>query len=153
MVISGKGGAIRPVPSPDGKYLAFISRDDFQSNLYLYDLKSGKESLVYEGLDRDMQETWAIHGVYPNMAWLPESKGLVFWSGGKINKLNLANKKTSVIPFHVNTEKKIQTALRFQQNIDQDNFDVKMLRDIEVSPNGRQVVYESMGHILSLIHI
>ena len=147
VVIAGKGGAIRPVPSPDGKLLAFISRDDFQSNLYLYDLQSGKESLVYEGLDRDMQETWAIHGVYPNMAWLPNSQGLVFWSGGKINKLNLTTQQTSVIPFHVNTEKKIQTTLRFQQDIDQDQFDVKMLRDIEVSPNGRQVVYESLGHI------
>ena len=147
VVVSGKGGAIRPVPSPDGKYLAYISRDDFQSNLYLYDLKSGKESLVFENLDRDMQETWAIHGVYPNMAWLPNSEGMVFWSGGQINKLDLNSKKTSVIPFHVKTEKKIQTALRFQQDIDQDKFDVKMLRDVEVSPDGRKVVYESMGHI------
>jgi imidazolonepropionase-like amidohydrolase/Tol biopolymer transport system component len=147
VIISGKGGAIRPVPSPDGKYLAYISRDDFQSNLYLYDLKSGKESLVYSGLDRDMQETWAIHGVYPNMAWLPNSEGMVFWSGGEINKLDIESKKSTVIPFHVKTEKKIQTALRFQQDINQDNFDVKMLRDVEISPNGRQVVYESMGHI------
>ena len=37
--------------SPDGKYLAYISRDDFQSNLYLYDLTSGKESLIFENLD------------------------------------------------------------------------------------------------------
>ncbi|AZQ85895.1 amidohydrolase [Colwellia sp. Arc7-635] len=147
VVVSGKGGAIRPVPSPDGKFLAYISRDDFQSNLYLYDLKSGKETLVFENLDRDMQETWAIHGVYPNMAWLPNSEGMVFWSGGQINKLDLESKKTSIIPFHVKTEKKIQTALRFQQDVDQDNFDVKMLRDVEVSPDGRKVVYESMGHI------
>jgi imidazolonepropionase-like amidohydrolase/Tol biopolymer transport system component len=147
VVLSGKGGAIRPVPSPDGQYLAYVSRDDFQSNLYLYNLKSGEETLIYQGLDRDMQETWAIHGVYPNMAWLPNSEGMVFWSGGNINKLDIETKKSSVIPFHVKTEKKIQTTLRFQQDIDQDNFDVKMLRDVEISPNGRQVVYESMGHI------
>jgi imidazolonepropionase-like amidohydrolase/Tol biopolymer transport system component len=147
VVISGKGGAIRPVPSPDGKFLAYISRDDFQSNLYLYDLKSGDESLIYSDLDRDMQETWAIHGVYPNMAWLPNSEGMVFWSGGVINKLDIASKQSTVVPFHVKTEKKIQTALRFQQDIDQDNFDVKMLRDVEISPDGRKVVYESRGHI------
>jgi len=147
VVISGKGGAIRPVPSPDGKSLAFISRDDFQSNLYLYDLESGQQRLVFENLDRDMQETWAIHGVYPNMAWLPNSKGMVFWSGGQINKLDLATNKTSIIPFHVKTEKKMQTALRFQQDINQDSFDVKMLRDVEISPDGKKVVYESMGHI------
>ncbi|MBA6288391.1 amidohydrolase family protein [Colwellia sp. MB3u-4] len=147
VIISGKGGAIRPVPSPDGQYLAYISRDDFQSNLYLYDLKSGEERLIFENLDRDMQETWAIHGVYPNMAWLPNSTGMVFWSGGQINKLDLESNTSTIIPFHVKTEKKIQTALRFQQDIDQDNFDVKMLRDVEISPDGRKVVYESMGHI------
>jgi imidazolonepropionase-like amidohydrolase/Tol biopolymer transport system component len=147
VVISGKGGAIRPVPSPDGKFLAFISRDDFQSNLYLYDLKNGQQRLIFENLDRDMQETWAIHGVYPNMAWLPNSKGMVFWSGGVINRLDIETMNTSIIPFHVKTTKKIQTALRFQQDINQDNFTAKMLRDVEISPDGKKVVYESMGYI------
>jgi imidazolonepropionase-like amidohydrolase len=31
--------------------------------------------------------------------------------------------------------------------IDQDKFDVKMLRDVKISPDGHKVVYESMGHI------
>lgn len=147
VVISGTGGAIRPTPSPDGKYLAFISRDDFQSKLYLYDLKSGEQTEIYGKLERDMQETWAIHGVYPTLAWTPDSAEMVFWAGGKINKVDVASKKSHPIEFHVKTEKKIQTALRYQQEVNQDNFDVKMLRDIEVSPNGKSVVFESMGHI------
>jgi len=147
VIISGRGGAIRPTPSPDGKTLAFISREDFQSKLYLYDLASGKETLVYDKLERDMQETWAVHGVYPTMAWTPDSKEIVFWADGKIKKLNLAKHKTINIEFHVKTTKKIQTALRFQQNLDVNTFDVKMLRDVEISPNGKQVVFEAMGHI------
>ena len=147
VVVSGKGGAIRPTLSPDGKYLAFISRDDFQSNLYVYNLKSGEQTKVYDGLDRDMQETWAIHGVYPTMAWTPDSDGLFFWSGGKINKLSLDSKQAKVIDFHVKTTKKIQTAVRFSQDLDQKSFDTKMLRDVKVSPNGKLVVYESMGHL------
>lgn len=147
VVVSGKGGAIRPTLSPDGKYLAFISRDDFQSNLYLYNLKSGEQSKIYDGLDRDMQETWAIHGVYPTMAWTPDSDGIVFWSGGKINKLSLTSKKAKVIDFHVKTTKKIQTAVRFPQDLDQKTFDTKMLRDVKVSPNGKLAVYESMGNL------
>lgn len=146
-IISGKGGAIRPTPSPDGQTLAFISRDDFESNLYLYDLESGKQTLVHQGLERDMQETWAIHGVYPTIAWTPDNKALVFWAGGKIHRLDIKSKKASVIPFHVKTEKKIQQALRFKQNLDQTSFDLKMLRDIEVSPNGKQVIFEALGHI------
>jgi len=147
VIISGRGGAIRPTPSPDGKTLAFISREDFQSKLYLYDLISGKETLVYDNLERDMQETWAIHGVYPTMTWTPNGKNIIFWAGGKIKQLNLATHKAKNIEFHVKTSKKIQTALRFQQNIDHDNFDVKMLRDVDISPNGKQVTFEAMGHI------
>ena len=32
---------------------------------YVLDLASGDERPLYDGLDRDLQETWAIHGVYP----------------------------------------------------------------------------------------
>lgn len=147
VIISGTGGAIRPTPSPDGKYLAFISRDDFASNLYLYDLASGEETLIYKDLERDMQETWAIHGVYPTMAWTPNSEKILFWADGKINKLDIKSKKTNNVEFHVKTQKKIQTAVRFEQNIAQDTFDVKMLRDVEISPDGKKAVFESRGHI------
>ncbi len=147
VIVEGKGGAIRPTLSPDGKFLAYISRDDFQSNLYLYNLMSGQETKIYEGLDRDMQETWAIHGVYPTMAWTPESSGLIFWSAGKINHLDIQSAKTKIIDFHVKTTKKIQVALRFSQSLDQQFFDTKMLRDIKISPNGKVAVFESMGHI------
>jgi len=146
-IITGTGGAIRPTPSPDGKYLAFISRDDFSSNLYLYNLTSGEETKIYENLERDLQETWAIHGVYPNIAWTPKSDSLVFWDDGKINRLNIDTKKSTVIDFHVKTTKKIQQALQFKQELPQESFSVKMLRDVEISPNGNKVVFESMGHI------
>lgn len=146
-IITGTGGAIRPTPSPDGKYLAFISRDDFASNLYLYNLQSGEETKIYENLERDLQETWAIHGVYPNIAWTPESDSLVFWDDGQINRLDIESKRSSVIDFHVKTTKKIQQALQFKQQLPQDFFSVKMLRDVEISPNGKKVVFESMGHI------
>ena len=147
IIISGTGGAIRPTPSPDGKYIAFISRDDFSSNLYLYNLQSGEETKIYENLERDLQETWAIHGVYPNIAWTPNSDSIVFWDDGQINRLDIDSKKSAVIDFHVKTTKKIQQALQFKQQLPQESFPVKMLRDVEISPNGKKVVFESMGHI------
>ena len=50
---------MRPTPSPDGKSLAFIRRVRYKSTLFVLDLESGKETPIYDGLDRDMQETWA----------------------------------------------------------------------------------------------
>ncbi|WP_163460290.1 TolB family protein, partial [Escherichia coli] len=39
--VQGPGGAVRPTPSPDGKYLAFIRRVRNQSTLFLKDLATG----------------------------------------------------------------------------------------------------------------
>jgi Tol biopolymer transport system component len=70
--VTGPGGSVRPTPSPDGKSLAFIRRVRYKSTLFVKDLESGVERPVWDGLERDMQETWAIHGVYPGMAWTPD---------------------------------------------------------------------------------
>ncbi|WP_282110437.1 amidohydrolase family protein [Shewanella algicola] len=147
VLIEGTGGAIRPTPSPDGKTLAYIKRDGFQSTLYSLDLKSGAETKLYDKLDRDMQETWAIHGVYPTMSWTKDNKHIVFWAQGKINKLDVDSKKVSDIPFSIKGQRDVQPAVRFTQNLDQDEFDVKMLRMAQVSPNGEKVVFEALGKI------
>lgn len=147
VLLGGTGGAIRPTPSPDGKYLAYIRREDFNSVLYLYDLATGEKTRLFDGLDRDMQETWAIHGVYPTMDWSADSKQMVFWAGGKIMRFDVASRSAKVIPFSVETEKQVQTAVRYQQNLDQNEFPVKMLRMVQVAPDGEQVVYEALGHL------
>jgi len=147
VLIEGTGGAIRPTPSPDGKILAYIKRDGFQSTLYSLDLTSGEETKLYDKLDRDMQETWAIHGVYPTMSWTKDNKHIVFWAKGKINKLDVDSKQVTDIPFSVNTQRDIQPSVRFTQNLDKDEFDVKMLRMAQVSPGGEKVVFEALGKI------
>jgi len=146
-IISKMGGAIRPTPSPDGTKLAYISRDDFQSSLYLYDLNTGSHTKVNGQLDRDMQETWAIHGVYPTIDWTPDNKSLIFWANGKINKLDIGTSKIQEIPFTVKVTKQVQKALRFKQPIESDSFDVKMLRNVQVSPDGSKVIYEALGKL------
>lgn len=147
VIRGGPGGAIRPTPSPDGKHLAYIKREDFNSVLYLYNLETGEEQRLYTQLDRDMQETWAIHGVYPTMDFTPDGKAIVFWADGKIMRLDVASRQARVIPFSVETTKKVQTALHFKQNIEADDFKVKMLRNVQVSPDAEHVVYEALGHL------
>ena len=102
--ISGFGGSVRPTPSPDGSYLAFVRRIRNQSSIFLKDLSTGKETPIYQQLDRDMQETWAIHGVYPTLAWTPDNQNIIFWAGGKIHKLNITTQVATPIPFQVKTQ-------------------------------------------------
>jgi len=145
--VSGPGGSIRPTPSPDGRYLAFVRRVRYRSTLFLHEIESGKERPLYDGLDRDMQETWAVHGVYPHIAWTPDSKSLVFWAGGKIRRVEIATKTVVTIPFRVKTTQKIARALRYPVEVAPDRFKVKALRWVEVSPDGKQAVFQALGHL------
>lgn len=146
-VVSGAGGAVRPTPSPDGRYLAFVRRVRFQSTLFLHDLESGENRAIYGALDRDMQEIWAIHGVYPNFAWTPNSQNIVFWSGGKIRRIDVSTEQVNEIPFRVRQTHRLQEALRFPIDVSPDTFHTKALRDAQVSPQGDRVVFRALGRL------
>ncbi len=146
-IVTGPGGACRPTPSPDGKSLAFVRRLDFVSTLFVLDLASGEARPIYGPLERDMQETWAIHGVYPNMAWLPDSTELVLYAKGKLRRVNVADGSSAQIPFHVNDTREIREAVRFPVAVAPTEFDVKCLRHVSVAPDGSRVVYQTLGHL------
>ena len=146
-LVSGPGGAVRPTPSPDGESLAFVRRVREKTVLWVRDLASGEERPVYDGLDRDMQETWAIHGVYPRMAWTPDSASIVFWAGGGIHRVDVASREVTDVPFHVETTKTLVHALRYPVEVAPERFDVKMIRWPTVSPDGDRVVFQALGRI------
>jgi Tol biopolymer transport system component/imidazolonepropionase-like amidohydrolase len=146
-VLDGPGGAVRPTPSPDGKHLAFVRRVGLRTALMVHDLRSGAERVLAADLDRDMQETWAIHGVYPAMAWTPDSKAIVHWAGGKIRKVALSDAEVTPIPFHVATTRTVVEALRTPIEVHPKTFHTKMLRWPNVAPDGKSVVYQALGHL------
>lgn len=149
--VSGAGGAVRPTPSPDGRYLAFIRRlrtpEALKTALYTQDLRSGEIKLLYADLDRDMQETWAVNGLYPRMDWTPDSESIVFWAGGGIKRLDIASQAVQDIPFHATGTRASIAPPRFQVEVAPDQVQSRMVRFATVSPNGQRVVYESFGRL------
>ncbi|MDC8755570.1 amidohydrolase family protein [Erythrobacter sp. sf7] len=145
--VSGYGGAVRPAPSPDGKELAFVRRDKDQSQLWVKDLASGRERMIYGALDLDVQETWAVTGVYPNIDWLPDSSAIVFWAGGKLNRVNRDGSGHAVIPFSINDTRGIADAPHPVIEVSPDNFMTTMPRFATLSPDGSRVVFESLGRL------
>ena len=145
--VTGPGGAIRPTPSPDGRSLAFIRRVRYKSTLMLMDLKSGRITPLTDTLDRDMQETWAVQGVYPGMAWTPDNKSIVYWAGGTIHRIDVASHAIADVPFHVTGTRFVEDAPRQQKDVAPDRFEVKMVRHAQASPDGRRVVFEALGHL------
>src|ERR1700741_1129454 len=174
-IASGPGGACRPTPSHDGKRLAFVRRVRYASTLFVQDLASGEATPLRFALERDLQETWGIHRVYPPFAWTPDDRALVPWGRGKLWRLEVAGElerarriqaargssdgssllvpgdpfeaARSEIPFHVADERRAQPALRFPVAVAPDTFHVKALCDVAVSPRGDAVAYSALGHV------
>lgn len=146
-VAGGAGGAVRPQISPDGKFLAFVKRVRLKSELFIQDLQTGEEWSVYDNLTHDMQEAWAIFGPYPNFSWTPDSKNIIFYAQGKIKNLEVLTEYVTDIPFEVNVNQTISEALHFDQKVHTDEFDVKMIRQLTTSPDGKKVAFNAAGFI------
>jgi imidazolonepropionase-like amidohydrolase/Tol biopolymer transport system component len=145
--VSGEGGSVRPTPSPDGTQIAFVRRERTQSTLYVKDLSSGIERRIYAELDQDMQETWGVTGMYPNMDWTPDSKSLVFWAKGGIHKINVASTAVRNIPFKVKDTRDVIDPPRPQVSVAPEQFETKMPRFASYSPDGGKAVFETLGRL------
>lgn len=146
-VAGGPGGAARPTPSPDGKQLAYVKRVRAQSRLFVMDLATGEERMLFDALDPDMQETWAVNGVYPNMDWTPDSQHLVFWAQGKIWKIAVNGGELIEIPFRVKDRREIHAPIQFAVDVAPDQFNTRMVRFARRSPDGSAIVFESLGQL------
>lgn len=146
-VVSIQGGSVTPRPSPDGKSLAYVRRVRLQSKLFVRDLETGRDRVVFEHLDKDLQEAWAVHGLYPQYAWMPDGKAIVVWGEGKIWRADVETGQGTVVPFTAKVEQTLNDAVRFPQKVYTPEFAVKMLRDVATSPDGKQVAYGALGRI------
>ena len=148
VLTAGPGGAARPTPSPDGKHLAFIRRVKGETTLWIRDLEEGTERQLTDGLSRDMQETWAVHGVYPRMSWTPDSERLVFWAQGKLSWIEVASSKKGEIPFRVKAKRRVTTPLRVPVKVAPSQFQARMLRWVRMFKD--RVIFQALGKLYLL---
>lgn len=146
-LVAGPGGACRPTPSPDGKSLAFVRRVRFETELWILELESGARRKICGELERDMQETWAIHGVYPRLAFAPDSKSVVLYGKGGIHRVDVASGERTAIPFRVKDTRKVGTAQRVSHAVAPERFKVRALDSVVVAPDGSRVAYQALGHV------
>ena len=146
-VVDIQGGATSPLISPDGTHLAFIRRVRLESLLYLQNLETGERWSVFDGLDKDLQEAWAIHGLYPQYSWGPEGRDIFIWGQGKIWRVDTEARTSEEVPFRARVQQTIHDAVRFPQAVFEERFPVRMLRHVTTSPGGGEVAYSALGRL------
>ncbi|MEM1319475.1 MAG: amidohydrolase family protein [Bacteroidota bacterium] len=146
-MISGPGGAARPEISNDGKKLAFVRRVRTKSVLFVYDIETGEEYPLFDGLSKDQQEAWSIFGVYTGFDWSKDDKHVYIWGQGKIWKVEVATRKATNIPFTVNAKHRLAETVLFKQQVDSDQIKVKVIRQAITSPDEQLLIFNAIGYL------
>ena len=150
-ISGGTGGACKPELSPDGKLMAFVKRVRLKSVLFLHNINTGEEWPEYDNLSHDQQETVNTSTTYPDFAWSPDSKQIIFNAKGKVWNLDITTLNTVQIPFEITSTKNITESLHFSQNVFNDNFMPKMINGLTTSPDGKMIAFNAAGYIYTKI--
>ncbi len=145
-ITSHYGGGIRPILSPDGRYLVYASRHDAKTGLIIRDLKSNEEHWLVNEMQRDDQEGTLEDDILPGYAFTPDSKTVIFPGGGHIRRVDVATRAVATIPFTAHVEQDIAPLVHAEYKVDDGPLTVRQMRGANLSPDGKWV-FGAVGKI------
>lgn len=142
------GSAFCPTLSPDGKWLVYGSRYNEKTGLVKRNLLTGDEEWLAYPVQRDEQESIAPLGVYPPMSFMPDSKSLVAFYGGKIHRIPIDGGAAVEIPFEIDEEIIVGPEVKFDYPISDDkDMVVTQIRNPVLSPNGKLLAFTALNRL------
>ncbi len=139
--------AFRPVLSPDGKQILYVTRYETESGLRLRNLETGEDHWVKYPVTRDDQESLFTRDVFPGYAFLPGGKEIVYNQDGKIKRLDLATGNEKIIPFTAQVSQELGPKLDFPQKVEQGPVKVRLIMAPAESPDGKKLAFSAMAHL------
>ena len=150
VLIEQLDSSFRPVLSPDGAQVLYVTRFETESGLRLRNLQTGEDRWVKYPVTRDDQESRFTRDLFPGYAFLPDGKEIVYNQDGKIRRLNLAAGTETPIPFTAQVSQEIGPRLDFPQKVEQGPVKVRLIQDPIESPDGRKLAFSAMTHLYAL---
>ena len=142
------GSAFTPVLSKDGKWLVYGTRYEDKTGLVIRDLKTGNERWLAYPVQRDDQESIAVSGVLPAMAFTPDSKHLLASFGGKINKIDITSGAYKEIAYQVDGKLELGPEVLFKYPIkDTTAVLASQIRDAVPSPDEKHLVFTVLNRV------
>lgn len=140
-ITQGEGGGLRPLVSPDGTKLVYLSRYETETSVRVRDLQTGADKMIALPIQRDAQEIGRIpsRDYYPNYAFTPDSNALIIHTGGKINRLDISTGQMTEIPFSVDVKLDIGPDLTKPYKVADGPVTATIVHDPVASPDGEKI--------------
>jgi Tol biopolymer transport system component len=141
------GSSMRPVLSPDGKWLVYATRYDGETGLRLRDLTNGSERWLRWPVQRDDQESRFTRDLMPGSAFTPDGKALITSYRGKLWRVEVPGGAERAIPFRAQVEQQGGPLVKFSVRVDTGDVLVKQIRNPVSSPDGKRVAFSALDRL------
>jgi len=152
-IATAYGGAVRPAISPDGKTLVYGTRHEQETGFRARNLETGEDRWLAYPITRDDQESRATRDLLPAYSFTPDGSAIVTASGGKIERIALADGARTVIPFTAKVKMDVGPNLIYQDDApatDEGPVTARMIQKPVLSPSGNMVVFSALGELYSM---
>lgn len=134
------GGAVRPTPSPDGKTLAFLTREREHPVLALLDIATGRVTRLADTLEGDQMEGFELRSAYPRMDWSPDGKALYYYAAGTFWRRDMASGQRTRIPFSATVDTHVADAVHPAKHVADGPVHARILRWPHVLADGTTLI-------------
>ncbi len=147
-ITNAQGSAMRPVLSPDGKFLVYGTRYKTDTGLRARNLETGTERWLVLPVTRDDQESRASRDTLPGYTFMPDGKSLVVPIGGRLQRVDFETGQARVIPMTVNVQAEIAPRVYTPVRVDDGPaVRARLVRWPTLSPDGTRLVFGAMNRL------
>ncbi|TRZ89677.1 hypothetical protein D4R89_05715 [bacterium] len=145
---NAQGAGLRPVLSPDGRWLVYATRFHEDTGLRLRDLHSDEEKwLLYPGQFDVQSAQHASWDLMPGSSFTPDSRFLITTLEGKIWKVSVPAGNRTLIPFTAGVEQPMGPAVRSELLVNDNPVKARRISEPKISPDGKNVVFSALGRL------
>jgi Tol biopolymer transport system component len=140
-------GAMRPLLSPDGRYIVYVTQWQRQMRMKLLDMKSREAHWLLSDVDSDLNETAPRRDLQPGAAFTSDSSAVFVAHHGKIWRVNVPEGRVTPVPFSADVDVQLAPLAHFDYPIDESGVSARRIEQAQRSPDGRRLAFSALGRI------
>ena len=142
-----QGSAMRPLLSPEGSVLVYVTRYRGESGLRLRDLDTGEDRWLAYPAQRDDQESRFTRDLFPGYAFTPDGSAVVYTHEGGIRQVDTATGEISSIPFTLDVDQSIGPRLYSPYRLGLGPVKAHLVRGLAPSPSGDRLAFSALTRV------